>query len=123
MHAISGLFLKLSISTLLLRFTVTHPVQRWLIYVTTCFYTLITISQLFVLGFQCKPLAYAWDKSIKGGSCKSISYLGIAAYFNATTNAATDFVLASIPVWLIWNLKLDIRTKLSVGLVLSMGNL
>lgn len=69
---------------------------------------------------QCRPLAKAWNSSLKGDcwDARVVVYYGI---FNAAWCAWADFALALIPWKLIWRLRLSIREKIGIGIAMSMG--
>jgi hypothetical protein len=69
-----------------------------------------------------------WDLPLRppsfgNGSAKCVSQSVFAqfALFNSIINIATDFLLALLPVPLIWKLQTGIRTKILVVGVLSLG--
>lgn len=41
--------------------------------------------------------------------------------FNSIVNIITDFLFASLPVPLIWELQVNLRTKLTLASILSLG--
>ncbi|KAF4616242.1 hypothetical protein G7Y89_g15164 [Cudoniella acicularis] len=121
-HVITTILLKLSIGILLLPLTSPRSAQRWTIFLTTGLYTLVGIGLIFLLAFQCYPLSSFWDPSIPG-YCHSPTYIAVGAYINTIAGGGTDFVLACLPVWLLWDLKLNWKTKGSIAVLLGLGNL
>ncbi len=83
--------------------------------------TLCGIVFFFTVIFQCWPVQYYWDKTIVNGSCSSNDVVVVLAYISAGTNAATDFIYAFIPIWMIWKIQMERRTKISVCFVLGLG--
>ncbi|KZM18934.1 hypothetical protein ST47_g9930 [Ascochyta rabiei] len=78
--------------------------------------------------FQCVPVAAAWDTRLRPppigkGSAKyfSMQTFGQIGMFNSIINILTDFLLALLPVPLTWQLRLNLRTKISLIFVLSLG--
>ncbi|KAF9698141.1 hypothetical protein EKO04_003882 [Ascochyta lentis] len=78
--------------------------------------------------FQCVPIAAAWDTRLRpppigegSAKCFSMQTFGRIGMFNSVINILTDFLLALLPVPLIWQLQLNLRTKISLILVLSLG--
>ncbi|KAH9865132.1 hypothetical protein IAQ61_009079 [Plenodomus lingam] len=134
---------KISVSFTLLRLAVTER-HRWFLYslilfllgfLVLCAGTIgmsyhpsnvaILISNLVL---QCLPVAAIWDLRLRPppiGSgtaiCMSISTFSDIAIFNATVTIATDFLLALLPIPFIWKLSLNLRTKLFLAIVLSLG--
>jgi hypothetical protein len=66
----------------------------------------------------CYPVAYFWDKSIKGGHC-----LNLLAYWfsNAGMNIATDLALYIMPIPVLNSLQLPRRQKYGLMLVFAVG--
>lgn len=122
MHVVTTILIKLGIGIMLLPLTSLGSLQRWIIYLTVSLYTFAGISLIFLLCFQCYPIEYFWDRTIQG-SCQPSIYIGACAYVNTIVGGGTDFVLATLPIWLVWDLKLSWRTKVSIAVLLGMGNL
>ena len=79
---------------------------------------LLCIAFIFSEVFECKSVAYFWDKTIKGGYCinsNSLSY-GLTA-----ANVATDFAVLVLPVPMLWGLQMKTHKKLAVILILGLG--
>lgn len=107
---------------MLLRLTSPGSLQRWVIYLTVSLYTFVGIGLISLLCFQCHPIKYYWDRTIQG-TCQPSVYIRACAYVNTIVGGGTDFVLAMLPIWLLWDLKLSWRTKVSIAVLLGMGNL
>ncbi|KAJ8117330.1 hypothetical protein OPT61_g1456 [Boeremia exigua] len=78
--------------------------------------------------FQCTPIAAAWDTRLRPppigrgtARCFTMQTFAQIGMFNSIVNILTDFLLALLPVPLIWRLQLNMRTKVSLILVLSLG--
>ncbi|RYP86146.1 hypothetical protein DL769_000824 [Monosporascus sp. CRB-8-3] len=98
----SLMFLKISIALTVLRLGFIASV---------CFF----ISGIFTFFFFCRPLGGYWDKSLK----PVVMVRGGLA--NTAFNIASDVALASLPVPVVWRLKMDRRTRLYVIGILSLG--
>jgi len=68
-------------------------------------------------------MAYTWDKSIKGGACKTLSQIIILSYVVSVVNIITDWVCAIMPAVILWDIQLRRGLKISVGILLGMGAL
>ncbi|KAI0853137.1 hypothetical protein F5Y00DRAFT_257791 [Daldinia vernicosa] len=80
--------------------------------------TLWTIAAFLEVFLLCRPLAYQWDKSIQGGKCGSF----FASYYSTHVIIfLLDFVLASMPVPVLWVLKMELRKKVAVALMFGLG--
>ncbi len=76
------------------------------------------IVNLFVAIFECRPVEFYWDKSIKGGTCiNEIQFFR----WNGVANLLTDFMMWSLTLPVIWRLKLSARQKLSLSTVFLLG--
>ncbi|OWY44915.1 uncharacterized protein AALT_g3780 [Alternaria alternata] len=56
-----------------------------------------------------------------GALCLSVSTFSQIALFNSIVNIATDFLLALLPIPVIFSLQVQIRIKIMLALVLSLG--
>jgi hypothetical protein len=74
---------------------------NWVAFVVACF-------------FQCRPLAFWWDKTIEGGSC-----FNIQAFYRAmcVPNLFTDLIVMSLPMQPIWKLKLQVFKKIALLII------
>ena len=70
--------------------------------------------------FQCRPLAFAWDKSIKGGTC-----IDVLAFFRyiAVPNVLSDVAVLVLPLPMIWQLHTTTKQKLELSGVFLLGSL
>ena len=61
--------------------------------------------------FQCRPLAFWWDKTIEGGSC-----FNVQAFYRAmcVPNLFTDLVVMLLPMQPILKLKLQLFKKIAL---------
>jgi hypothetical protein len=83
-----------------------------------------TISKIF----QCLPVQAGWDMHLRrppigtgNATCLSRQVFAQIGLFNSIVNIATDFLLALLPAPMIWQLQMNIRTKISLMVVLSLG--
>ncbi|KAL3417896.1 integral membrane protein [Phlyctema vagabunda] len=110
---------KLSIAIMLLRLAQSRT-HRFIILGTAAFYTACGIAFVVVASLQCSPINRYWDPSV-AGSCMSRDVFANLMYTNATISLVTDGIFAILPTFLIWNAKMNRRTKISVGVVLGLG--
>jgi hypothetical protein len=104
---------KLSVLFLYLRIFTTHGSRisaqgtialislNWVAFVVACF-------------FQCRPLAFWWDKTIEGGSC-----FNIQAFYRVmcVPNLFTDLIVMSLPMQPILKLKLQVFKKIALLII------
>jgi hypothetical protein len=87
------------------------------------FFIMGTIVATALMGilitiFECLPPQSYWEG---GGTCISpVQYahavVGAAAYW-----CCLDFVLASLPITIVWNLQLPLRRKVLISILLGLG--
>ena len=53
------------------------------------------LALTFTIIFSCQPVAFFWDRTIKGGSCIDELKMG---YGMTATNVVTDFIVLFLPV-------------------------
>ncbi|CZS91578.1 uncharacterized protein RCO7_07024 [Rhynchosporium graminicola] len=122
--AVLGLHLvKISICFLLMRF-VNGRVYRIALWSIVIFLVLFTVACWGTLVFWCLPVRAFWDVSLRrlpSTYCYPIDQFTNVSLINTSFNIATDVLLASLPVHVIWNLQINHRQKVSLIGVLSLG--
>ena len=68
--------------------------------------------------FQCRPIQAAWDLTITNASCV---HLNIEIVVFAVLNCVTDLITISLPMPLLWGLKLPQRKRLQLMAVFLAG--
>lgn len=66
---------------------------------------------------HCRPLNAVWS----GGSCMSTYALNLTGYIIFAMDAVTDLICAMIPILLVQRLQMDMRTKLALSGLMSLG--
>ncbi|KAK8223251.1 hypothetical protein HDK64DRAFT_275669 [Phyllosticta capitalensis] len=77
----------------------------YLLLLMVAIWTAWTIASAII---TCNPVAYTWDKSISGGTCKNQSPI---VYTNAAVNIFTDFATIILPMPVLNKLNLGRRQK------------
>lgn len=116
--------LKLSIATLLYRLAFNRSSIRKVVSATAIIYTVAGVVFVAVQTFQCFPISLFWELSADPSqprSCIPRDKFVILVALNAIISLISDGIFAVIPIFLIWNLRMDVRTKVSVGFVLGLG--
>ncbi|KFY74220.1 hypothetical protein V499_05718 [Pseudogymnoascus sp. VKM F-103] len=92
------------------------------------FLVIFTLACIGTLIFQCIPVSAAWDFAQRpppfgtgNATCYSISVFTAIGLFNGSVNIATDVAFALLPIPIIWKLNVNIRTKITLILILSLG--
>lgn len=111
--------LKVSLAIFFLRVVVAKW-QVWTICSTTTIFALFGFSFFFVSIFQCGNPSHFLEHSLQG-RCLPTDVVGPMVYLHGALNAATDWVFAIIPIFVLWKAKMPIQTKISAGFVLLLG--
>ncbi|KAL4908639.1 hypothetical protein BDW74DRAFT_166236 [Aspergillus multicolor] len=115
---------KISIGFFLLRFTTQKKFLKQFIIGSLVFLALFTIACMLTLILQCIPPEAAWDSEVaqkEGTKCYSpATYLKIGK-FNSSINIVTDFLYATLPVFMFHDIQVNRRTRASLMCILSLG--
>ncbi|KAH9222425.1 hypothetical protein DL95DRAFT_454437 [Leptodontidium sp. 2 PMI_412] len=114
--AVLGL-VKISILTFYLRIFQLQIPFRIAVYTTIVFIVLGSASISFSTIFQCRPIAYFWDKDLHG-KCLDVNAL---AYANSGLSIVQDFLIIGLPIRVVWNMNLDRKKKWSVAFMFALG--
>ncbi|KAF1914072.1 hypothetical protein BDU57DRAFT_541439 [Ampelomyces quisqualis] len=112
-------FAKLSIGFLLLRISV-KPIHTWLLYAAMLTCVVTGGSFFFTSVFQCWPVYRFWH-DFDPQACISIDLMIRLSNICSTVSILFDFVLATIPAFLIWPLQLNRKTKIALIPLIAMG--
>jgi hypothetical protein len=75
------------------------------------------------LTFQCDPISSFWMRILgEPGTCIAGSVVADLAYCHAALICVADWTLAILPIFLVWNLNMNSRTKISVAVILGLGS-
>jgi len=81
-----------------------------------------SIFYFFLIVFQCQPVFYFWTQYLgHTGKCVNPNVIADSTYAHSAISAVADWTLGILPIFLVWNLKMNPRTKVSVGLILALG--
>ncbi|KAL3423270.1 integral membrane protein [Phlyctema vagabunda] len=121
LYVVTTAITKASIGVYFLRLS-SRRYQSTIIYSTLVVVTAFSTIYFFFLLFQCHPIAYIWQYYEGGdGYCISHKTLANVTYAHAAMSAATDWSFGLLPVFFVWRMKMNPRTKFSVILILSLG--
>ncbi|KAI0133890.1 hypothetical protein BJ170DRAFT_716083 [Xylariales sp. AK1849] len=96
---------------------------------TILFWTLALVGQIVILATsiwvfkQCDPVDYQWDRYGDGaeGSCAPVSILTLLGYFGSSYSAFLDVFFALYPVPFIMRLRMQLKSRISISLCMSLG--
>ncbi|KAI1433479.1 hypothetical protein GGR50DRAFT_705393 [Xylaria sp. CBS 124048] len=118
-YGLTMILAKISIALYLLRLTPIR-LQRHIIYLVTGLTCVAGLTLTFIVAFQCKPPSRAWNMDAPG-SCISTKAIRIATYTYSALAIVTDFTFTLLPLFLIWHLHMDKRTKVALVPVFSLA--
>ena len=112
-------FAKLSLLTLYHRiFYVDNAFVKW-VYSVGSIQIAWCIAMVLVRLFQCKPIAAAYNPTIKG-YCLNSQTLLVAG---DSINSAIDFVMVGMAIWMVVKLQIARNAKLKLGFLFALGGL
>ena len=112
---------KLSIAAYFLRLS-SKRYQTIVVYSTLTVVMIFSTMYFFFLLFQCAPISFLWSKYQDGtGHCLKSPILANVTYAQCAMSAITDWSFGILPIFFVWKMQMNPRTKLSVILVLSLG--
>ncbi|KAI0124083.1 hypothetical protein BJ170DRAFT_735810 [Xylariales sp. AK1849] len=110
---------KLSVGLFLLRIAPERGYRR-ILQGTMIFLMAYTFMCFVTLLLQCHNISIVWDSHVKSTCWSRRTILGLS-YANATVNILTDMFFALIPIPMLWNVQINLRTKASLICILGMG--
>ncbi|RDW77796.1 hypothetical protein BP6252_05849 [Coleophoma cylindrospora] len=114
------MFAKLSIGTFLLRL-IRDRTQQNIIYSVLLVNVLFSITYFFLVLFQCLPVSVYWHITQQAGKCMPKGIFTAASYCHSVLIATTDLLFATLPIFMVWKLKMNLAMKFSVAGLLSTG--
>ncbi|KZM21875.1 hypothetical protein ST47_g6996 [Ascochyta rabiei] len=117
--------IKISIACFLLRLANHRRHWRWVLYTTIVLLLLFTVGSVLSLILQCTPVRAAWDFSLRApfgdAVCYSPTTYRNTGVFNSVFNLFTDLLLALLPIPMVWKLQTNVKTRISLCVVLGLG--
>jgi hypothetical protein len=103
-----------------------HKLILWAVISVTC---TIGLVFWFMLTLQCQPVSFFWQQvrlvtnphANVSGTCMSLDSIIAIAYVYSVTATLCDLTLGLLPVFLVWNLQMNWRTKGALAGILGMG--
>jgi hypothetical protein len=95
-------------------------VYKWIIYVTMSIATIYSFYFILVVVLQCLPPSYYWNRN-QPGKCSSPELMVGSSITYGVVCMATDFTIGTIPIFIVRNMQMNIRTKLAVTGILAMA--
>jgi hypothetical protein len=120
-YVLTTVFIRLSIGFYLLHICILK-LHLWIIRITMAIITLLSLVYFIFAVVQCHPVGYFWGQfSGQKGSCFPAPIVQNITISYAVFAASTDMVFGILPLFVIWNLKMNRRAKIIVGGLLTLG--
>ena len=99
-----------------------HYRLKYMIWGTTAFVVAAFVTQLFLVIFHCSPVTflwpYDWQPEFADYDCMNWGNIYISS---AAISIACDLALLAIPIWLLYLLQTNKKSKILLSLVLLPG--
>ncbi|KAF2621644.1 hypothetical protein BU25DRAFT_482616 [Macroventuria anomochaeta] len=118
LYILANCALKFSIGYFYLRVAV----QRWHVWTIKMLMggtILFSIVYFFLVTFQCIPVSEFWNNHPASDKCLSAGPTKGITYALAAVNAAADWVLGTLPFFIVWDLQMKLKTKALVAGILA----
>lgn len=123
----TSLALRISVCLFLLRI-VTRRLHRNIIYGLLSVVCAMTTAYLFVVIFQCTPPSYYWKQvepaetgGESPGTCMNPAVMRGVALAHAAVSALSTWVVGLLPIVVLWGVRMELRTKVTVIVLLGMS--
>lgn len=110
--------IKISILFLYKRIFIT-PTVRKVVWACVALFTGIWISTTLVAVFACRPIQAFYDFSIQGTCIDSVKFY----WASATLNVITDLIVLTLPMPLVWKLRIPTKRKIGISLIFIAGGI
>ncbi|RAR04892.1 cation-transporting atpase 4 protein [Stemphylium lycopersici] len=117
-YAPAGLAIKCSICTGLLRFT-TNRVYKAILHTVITLSIAATFTTTVALLSRCTTVAANWD--LTAGTCSSPNVLRAITYFYSAASIVSDLACAILPIFVLWNVQLQIMSKIGILALFALG--
>lgn len=113
---------KIAIALALLRITLERA-HRMILWGSVGVTIIASLMFWLVLLLDCHPISYFWEYAdpSKSGTCMSEKTLVDIAYLYSCFTIVCDLTLGTLPIFLIWKLQMNYRTKAAVAGILGLG--
>jgi hypothetical protein len=117
------MFIKASIGIMLLRLSV-NSIHKSIVWTVLAFTEIYSLFFFFVFLFQCLPSAYFWTQLTGGEGYCMDPFIVVAVFYGySAITCAGDWTFSILPVFLVWDLQMSKKEKVSVTMILAVGAL
>jgi hypothetical protein len=110
---------KISVLLLYLRIF-PHESFRRATFATIGMIALSTAIIFFMTVLSCHPVAFFWNRDIRGGTCINVNKL---AYANSAMSIIQDLLIVALPLPVIVKLNMGRKKKIGVCFMFAVGSL
>ena len=117
-------FIKISVAFMFLRLSRSvswERAWRWIMYLSMFYLVASAILVLILQLTECTPLPYFWNKTIKGGHCRTADEVHAAIIGTQVVFAFSDFQFSLLPLTFVFKLNRPFRERLLVAGIMSLG--
>ncbi|EAW07060.1 uncharacterized protein ACLA_087660 [Aspergillus clavatus NRRL 1] len=111
---------KVSLALSLMRFSLTRW-YTWSLWASIVFVSAYSFLAAMTFFLHCRPMKAHWDTRIKGAQCYSLHLFVIFGLINTAFNIFTDVLFATLPIPIVWRLKMKRRVRIYLTGILSLG--
>ncbi|KAH7417607.1 cation-transporting ATPase 4 [Cadophora sp. MPI-SDFR-AT-0126] len=126
-YVLISVLVKYIAGLLLLRICSRQKWQRITIWTLLGVVTVFNMFYIFIVIFQCMPVQFYWYRYSPNppitGKCNHSKLATIPTYVSLFLNVLSDWILALLPISVVWNSNMDRNTKISVVAVLAIGSI
>jgi hypothetical protein len=127
LYVLSNMALKASIAIFLLRICV-KKVHKYIIWTVTVVNEIYSLFFFLLFVLQCRPTSLFWlrylpanDPRVPSGHCMDATIVSNSFYGYSAISCFTDWTFSILPIFLVWELQMNSRVKVSVVLILAAG--
>lgn len=121
-YLLTIMMLKISLAIFFARIVI-KPWQLFTIYITVGVNILSSLSSFFYVLLRCGPNLNIYVYKQLAYECTPDPLDRFFAYQQAAFTTLTDLTFATLPIFILWNAHMCIRSKISVGFILSLAAL
>ncbi|KAL8950952.1 MAG: hypothetical protein Q9222_003042 [Ikaeria aurantiellina] len=118
---ISVTLTRVSICLLLIRIFGVNRTWRLCLWGVTGLIVAIAVPSFVMLFTQCRPYAKSWDPLGTPGYCWPADNNVKVALYSGIMAVLQDWLLATIPIALLWNLKISLQKKTRICTLMGLG--
>lgn len=121
LYPVITLTIRASVCVLLFRLS-SKRIYRWVIWINLITTTLVSMAFFFILVFQCSPPQYFW-RQLYGddGHCHNKLLVTYSTTVYSIFSALSDWCLGLLPIAILWKVQINLRTKVAIASLLSLG--